>query len=105
MNLIQDRSASVTLAHQILIASENRSELAINFLRDSVIREFHSLWNNPRATAVEQLAIIGTNAKAAFAQHRKYVLFLLSEGVAMDASDYTPPVAYTEHADGTITLD
>jgi len=74
---------------------------ALENLKITAITAFHLLWDNP----AETLAVMGTNAVAAFEQHARTVQYLLASGVEMKPSDYTPPVAYTAHEDGTITLD
>ena len=70
----------------------------------TAITAFHLLWDDADKRSAK-LAVMGTNAVAAFEQHARTVQYLLASGVEMDPADYTPPAAYTAHEDGTITLD
>ena len=83
---------------------------ALENLKITAITAFDLLWDDPETRAAK-LAVMGTNAVAAFEQHARTVQYLLESGVALDPADYTPPVTvgdnlgYTKHDDGTITLD
>lgn len=91
-------------AEQVLIQSEDEATRALETLRLATINAFQRFWNGPVPTA-DLLAKLGTRAAASFQAHAAAVQFLLSQGVELAPPDYTPPVAYTAHQDGTITLD
>lgn len=70
---------------------------------------FNALWNNHTATPAEILEALGSNAVSVFSRGYDLVRFLLGADTghpiaSMEASEYTPPVAYTPHPDGTVTL-
>lgn len=73
-------------------------------LKENTVVSFNAFWFNPDVTPAQILAKLGTNAVRAFEDHAATVAFLLARGVEMQPSEYTPPVAYTAHEDGTITM-
>ncbi len=77
---------------------------ALLVLKRATVDAFRATWY-PLEDAPANLAVMGTKAVANFARHARTVAYLLEMGVEMDAADYTPPVAYTEHEDGRITLE
>lgn len=104
MNLIQNRPANLAPAQRAVATSELRTGAALQKFKESVVREFRLFWFNAAASPQEQLAVMGNRAAAAFDAHQAAVVFLLSRGVQMEPEDYTPPLSYTRHEDGTITL-
>lgn len=88
---------------EVLRMTEIRNA-ALDNLKLTAVTTFHLLWDDADTRAAK-LAVMGTNAVAAFEQHARTVQYLLASGVEMDPADYTPPAAYTAHEDGTITLD
>lgn len=104
MNLIQNPT-TITPAEQILLAQTARSNDSLDLLRIAAVTSFRELWYHPEVTAEEQLAVMGTNAVAAFTTHGRTVQFLLESGIEIASEDYTPPVGYTPHPDGTITVN
>lgn len=103
MTLIQNpttKSAAETMLEQ----HEQLSGNALESLRQATLQTFAQFWRGPVPPA-DLLAAMGTNAVAAFEQHARAVGFLLASGVVLAPEDYTSPLAYTAHQDGTITLD
>lgn len=92
-------------AQRAVDQADTRSRLAIERFRDAQIAEFKRFWGQSRADIEDQLAIRGDKAVNAFNLHAASVLFVRSAGVAYDPADFTPPLAYTKHTDGRITLD
>ncbi len=82
---------------------QDRSREALECHKNAAIKTFHLLWDDEPSRA-DKLAVMGTNAVLAFEQHARTIQYLLASGVEIDPEDYTPPVAYTAHDDGTITL-
>jgi hypothetical protein len=105
MQLIENLPITLHPAYRILAASEYRSKIALERLKETAIREFKSFWHNTQATPEEQLAIMGNKAVGAFAAHQATITFLLGQGIQMNTEDYLPPVAFTMHQDGTITIN
>jgi hypothetical protein len=71
---------------------------------------FDRLWKSPDATPQEILAKIGPRAIELFQRGGDAVAFVLGVHTgrpiaSMEPSEYTPPVPYTVHPDGTITLN
>ena len=87
-----------------VLAMRQESIAALEGLKSAAISVFKRLWDEPPSRA-GKLAVMGTKAVAKFQQHARTIQYLLESGVEMDPEDYTPPVPYTAHEDGTITLD
>jgi hypothetical protein len=83
---------------------EAHSKRATDTLEVSAKITFEGIWNNPDATPAEMLAGMGTRAVGGFTAHYYTVLALRAAGKDTSAYD-TPPLPYTAHEDGTITLD
>jgi hypothetical protein len=71
---------------------------------------FQRLWHSDDATPEQILAIIGPRGLELFERGGDGVAFILGAHggrpiAAIAPEDYTPPRAYTVHADGTITLN
>ena len=77
---------------------------ALESLKASTVESFKLLWGKPDQTA-EMLERMGDTAASGFEAHARTVAYLLASGVQMTPEDYTPPVAYKIHEDGTVTLD
>jgi hypothetical protein len=70
---------------------------------------FQRLWHSTDATPEQILAKIGTRAVELFQRGGDGVEFVLGVHsgrpiATMTPDEYTPPLEYTAHADGTITL-
>lgn len=67
---------------------------------------FGGLWNHPHATPQEILAALGPRAKEVFDLGGKLVEFIIVNEIASfdSPSEYTPPLSYVKHDDGTVTL-
>ena len=105
ITLSQNRPAFSSYAQRAVEASNVRSRLALERYRDAQIKEFKAFWSQPRADIEAQLAIRGNKAVAAFSLHAAAVMHVLNAGIDYPSADYTPPLPYTAHEDGTITLD
>jgi hypothetical protein len=104
MKLIQTRPPALQPAFRMLARMEATSTRATDILEQSAKITFDGIWNNPDATPAVMLAAMGTEAVGGFAAHYHTVLALRAAGKDTSAYD-TPPLSYTAHADGTITLD
>ncbi len=93
-----------TAAESLLLAHSERMEATINTVHMATVASFREFWRGDVPPA-ELLQRLGTNAGKAFSAHRSAVTFLLSNGVTLDPEDYIPPLAYTAHEDGSITLN
>jgi hypothetical protein len=91
-------------AELALMQTQSESDQALHTLRAATISGFRRFWFGP-VPAADMLAVMGVNACAAFDAHAATVGFVLARGLEIDPDeDYTPPLAYTRHEDGTITL-
>ena len=104
MNLVQNRPTYDSPAQRCVMASEARSTRTAELFRDGLTREFRNLWHHPSISAADQLAVMGNRAVATFTQHAAAIELLLTAGVVIDPADYTPPLTFTPHEDGTITI-
>jgi hypothetical protein len=76
---------------------------AADVLEQSTKATFEGIWHNTKTTPAAMLAEMGVRAKAGFTAHYYAVLALRAFG--KDTSSYdTPPLKYTLHEDGTVTL-
>lgn len=89
-----------------LNAIQTRRDAVLNELRHATIESFHNVWNNKDGIPpAEILACMGTSAVAAFQEHATTVEYLALRGLEIEPADCMPPLAFTGHGDGTITLD
>jgi hypothetical protein len=120
----------ITLLHAQLVPTTQQqptaAELAAQSITDALNSEithrvavhkvcFDTLWRNQRegATPAAILAALGTNAKLVFQiasenlAHISNCAALIGKARAdfISDEDCTPPVAFTIHADGTVTLN
>jgi hypothetical protein len=93
-----------TPAESLLLAQSERLDSAINIVHMATVESFREFWHGD-VTPAELLQRLGTNAVKAFETHASAVAFLIANGVTLEPEDYMPPVAYTEHDDGSITLN
>jgi hypothetical protein len=110
MKLItQNRPTYTSAAQRKVDQADARTRFALERFRDAQIKEFREFWNQPRQDIIDQLAIRGNKALAAFTMHHESKEFVIAQGIAYDSADYTPPYAYTIHTSGElaghITLD
>lgn len=104
MNLVTQ--SQLTAAQVELLETQKEIDHAFEVMKLAVVRSFHRVWNNNNGVSrADMLAGLGTNAVACFTAHAAAVAFLMSQGVTLDPVDITPPVAFTFHNDGTVTLD
>lgn len=94
----------ISPAESAVIRIGERAAEALTVLKSATVEAFHALWDD-HETVADKLAVMGVNAVASFDQHARTVAFLLASGVEMNPADYTPPLPYTAHKDGTITLN
>jgi hypothetical protein len=83
---------------------ERLAKRGIETLEETTKATFDCIWNNPTATPAEMLAGMGTKTVENFTRHHAAVLALRAAGKDTSAYD-TPPLDYTPHGDGTITLN
>lgn len=93
-----------TAAESILMVQSERLENTVNAVRIATVDSFREFWHGPVPPA-ELLERLGTNAGKAFAAHKSAVAFLFANGVTLEPADYMPPLTYTTHDDGSITLN
>lgn len=73
-------------------------------------KAYKLLWDSPDATPAMILEKLGARAAEAFVRGGDAVRFLLGADTgrpiaAMQPNEYEPPVAYTMHPDGTVTIN
>lgn len=84
---------------------KDRRELAVAIV-EGQRRLFDRLWKSPDAKPEDILRELGTDASAFFTEGGLLVEFLMAtKTVRLSEADYAPPVAYTAHDDGTVTLN
>ena len=71
---------------------------------------FQRLWHSPDATPQQILAKIGPRALEVFQRGGDAITFILGVHsgrpiASMTPDEYTPPLAYTVHQNGTITIN
>ncbi len=103
MSSLVQNPTIISAAEAAVIRMSQDGDASIAAMTAATISTFRQLWHGGQTA--EMLAVMGTKAGPAFQRHAAAVQFLLSIGVALDPADYTPPQAFTVHADGTITLD
>ena len=103
MNLVNNPTVT-SAAEASVIRMQQEATAAMESLRNATVEAFRNLWGDLASTQAK-LDVIGTGCVGAFLQHERSVIYLLTSGIALDPADYTPPVAYKAHEDGTITLD
>ena len=93
-------------AQHALVRMQNLHRDSLLQLANACRTAFNELWRNPQATPAEMAAALGTNAGACFEAHAATVQFILSRDASLLApEDYTPPVPYTLHNNGSLTID
>ena len=103
MNLIQNPTIPSAAESHVARTAQIANQALLN-LKSECVETFRRLWYSD-ISPQDQLAVMGTNAVAAFTQHANTIMFLLQSGIGMNPADYTPPLAYTAHEDGTITIN
>lgn len=93
-----------TAAELLLVSHSERMDRIINDVHMATVASFREFWHGPVPPA-ELLARLGTNAAKAFAAHSSAITFLLANEVSVHPDDYLPPLAYTIHDNGTVTLN
>ncbi len=95
---------SPTPAQELLLNQSSRLDNVLNTIHMHTVQSFREFWRGdvPPAELLERL---GTNAGKAFAAHKSAVAFLFANGVTLETADYMPPLTYTTHEDGSITLN
>lgn len=105
MNLIQNRPDYLSPVNQELLKIEKLSSATLQKLKQNTIQNFHTFWYNENITPAQFLEAMGTNAARVFQLHRATIDYLLSHNISINIEDYVPPVAFTIHSNGTITID
>ncbi len=95
---------SPTPAQALLLEHSARLDHALNMVHVHTVQSFREFWHGSVPPA-DLLAELGTNAVRAFQAHAAAVTFLAANGVTIAPEDCVPPLAYTVHENGTITLD
>lgn len=104
MQLIQNPPPAPSIEQLALMRMQSLANRAMDTLEQSTRATFDGAWKNTKSTPEKMLAEMGTKAKAAFVAHYYAVQALKAYGRDTSAYD-TPPLPYTTHQDGTITLD
>lgn len=90
---------------QVLLLDQSASlDNALNTIHMHTVQSFREFWRGDVPPA-DLLAELGTNAVRAFQAHAAAVTFLVANGVTLAPEDCVPPLPYTAHQDGTITLN
>jgi len=108
MSLLVNPPSSNNFIHAQNIAQSLLGMPAARFAELSYFQKnsIDILWNNWQATPAEILSALDTNAGALFDFHAALTLFI-AQLAATNGVDYTPalpPLAYTRHEDGRVTL-
>lgn len=93
-----------TPVQSLLLEHSARLDNVLNMVHVHTVQSFREFWHGsvpPDAL----LAELGTNAVRAFQAHASAVTFLAANGVVLAPEDCVPPMPYTAHEDGTITLN
>ena len=104
MNIVQNPTQP-TQTELDLIEMSNQTAQVLENLRATTVNTFNRIWHGETITPAQYLAVMGNKAVDAFALHAASVQLLLQAGVTITPDQYTPPLTYTMHQDGTITLD
>jgi hypothetical protein len=104
MNLIENRPERLLPEYDALARMERTSARAIETLKASTKGTFDAIWNNPKIPPARMLEIMGNRAKKGFIAHAAAIAALRAADVDTSGFD-TPPLAYTIHDNGTITLN
>lgn len=103
MELTSTPPPALTPVFQTIARMQRLAKRGTDAFEETTKATFDCIWNNAAATPAEMLAGMGTKAVENFTKHHAAVLALRAAG--KDTSSYdTPPLAYTDHEDGTITL-
>jgi len=103
---VQNRPRKVDPVVEQLLSVERLSNATLNLAAKNTKAVFDAIWNNPdpECTPARMFEEMGTHAVANLTSHYHMCQALAAAGY--DVSAYsTPPVKYTAHQDGTITLD
>jgi hypothetical protein len=103
MQLTNTPPQALTPVFQTIARMQRLAKRGVDTLEETTKATFDCIWHNPDATPAEMLAGMGTKAVENFTRHHAAVLALRAAGKDTSAYD-TPPLAYTAHDDGTITL-
>jgi hypothetical protein len=97
----------MTGAAGYLAAASSMSYQSLTKLRREAHQFFRWIWHNKDegCSPAQMLAAMGTNAKKNFELHALVIQLILKSGLVIPASEFTPPLPYTIHPDGTITLN
>lgn len=95
---------SPTPAQELLLNQSSRLDNVLNTIHMHTVQSFREFWYGAVPPAA-LLAELGTNAVRAFQAHAAAVTFLVANGVTLTPEDCVPPLAYTAHEDGSITLN
>lgn len=95
---------SVNAAYSVAQTIDQTAKDGVQSFVSSIKEAFKLFWKHPTVTPTEQAAQWGTNCCALFDRHAAAVAFLLSQGVELDPSDYTPPLPFVRNEDGTVTI-
>jgi len=104
MQLTSTPPAALTPVFQTIARMERLAKRGMDTLEETTKKTFDLIWHNSEATPAEMLAGMGTKAVENFTKHHAAVLAIRAAGKDTSAYD-TPPLAYTAHEDGKITLD
>ena len=90
-----------------LAAASSMSFQSLTKLRREANQFFRWVWYNKDdgCSPKEMIAAMGTNAVSNFTLHYLIIQAIKASGVEVPESEYTPPLAYTKHDDGSITID
>lgn len=95
----------IDAAFEVATTLNQTTKDGLNSFVASIKEGFRLFWHHPTVTPQELAAKFGTNCAALFDRHAAAVGYLLSLGVELDPADYTPPVAFTRHEDGSVTIE
>lgn len=78
----------------------------LSTLRREAYQFFRWVWYNTDegCSPAQMLAAMGNKAVSNFTLHYLIIQAIKASGIDVPESEYTPPLEYVKHADGTITL-
>lgn len=89
--------------HKAALQVLNNVEMANSIMREAHFSAMAALWNNPDATPQEILAELGPKAAEVFQLSAALVQFLMT--IDPTFVPQVPPLPFTIHEDGTVTID
>ena len=106
MDLIFTPEPEISHARKKAIEIDKRRLDAIGQLKNAAEQAFMDFWYPVNSVTPQDMADqFGVNCAKVFAEHAATITFLLTQGVTLEPSKYTPPRHFTVNPDGTVTIE